>query len=341
MYRYHLSIKAYGRILIHFEKTKFHTEYIKELRSKLTNNNGQSAVEQLKKLEVILDRVLNRKNMLFFPINVITLWDYQCMIDLEQWRRASGVFIGDWLEVIGELEALSSLAVIGYDYPKWAIPIIMDEDYIIDSISMGHPLLTNKQIYNDVTLQEPNRILLITGSNMSGKSTFLRTIGINLILAYSGAPACAINMKCSIFSIYTCMRVSDNLEKGISSFYGELLRVKDILNATKKNKQVLFLLDEIFKGTNSYDRHIGAKTLINQLHNSGASGLVSTHDLELGSMELESGGAIKNLHFQEHYKDNKIYFDYKLRPGISTTRNALYLLKMIGIEVNVSEKHDY
>lgn len=334
VYKYHSTIKAYRRILKHFEKTRFNTEYINELKARLINNEGITAIEQLKKLEVILHRADNRKNMIFFPVNVLTLWDYQCMIDLEKWRRQSGLLIEKWFEVIGELEALSSLAIIGYDYPNWSIPIITEEDSTINSKSIGHPLLTNKQVYNDVILQKPCRVLLITGSNMSGKSTFLRTIGINLILAYSGASVCATSMTCSIFSIHTCMRTSDNLEKGVSSFYGELLRIKNILNATKKDKQVFFLLDEIFKGTNSYDRHIGAKMLIKQLYDNGASGLVSTHDLELGSMEVENESKVKNFHFSEYYQDNKIYFDYKLRPGISTTRNALYLIKMIGIEID-------
>lgn len=334
VYKYHSTIKAYRRILKHFEKTKFNTEYINELKARLINNEGITAIEQLKKLEVILHRAENRKNMIFFPINVLTLWDYQCMIDLEKWRRQSGLLIEKWFEVIGELEALSSLSIIGYDYPNWSIPIITEEDSIINSKSIGHPLLTNKRVYNDIILQKPCRVLLITGSNMSGKSTFLRTIGVNLILAYSGASVCATSMTCSIFSIHTCMRTSDNLEKGVSSFYGELLRIKNILNATKKDKQVFFLLDEIFKGTNSYDRHIGAKMLIKQLYDNGASGLVSTHDLELGSMEVENESKVKNFHFSEYYQDNKIYFDYKLRPGISTTRNALYLIKMIGIEID-------
>ncbi|WZL71707.1 hypothetical protein QBE52_11365 [Clostridiaceae bacterium 35-E11] len=168
---------------------------------------------------------------------------------------------------------------------------------------------------------------------MSGKSTFLRTIGINLVLAYVGAPVSARYMKCSIFSIHTCMRISDNLEKGISSFYGELLRIKEIVKATKENTQVFFLLDEIFKGTNSYDRHIGAKKLIKKLQHNGAIGLVSTHDLELGILEKEN--ILKNYYFEEYYKNGEICFDYKLRSGISTTRNALHLMKMIGIEEEI------
>ncbi len=169
---------------------------------------------------------------------------------------------------------------------------------------------------------------------MSGKSTLLRTIGINLVLAYAGAPVCAQRFGCPILRIYTCMRVSDNLGESISSFYAELLRIKLIVSASKTEGKIFFLLDEIFKGTNSQDRHAGAKVLIRQLSKVGAMGLVSTHDLELGDLERESDRRIRNYHFREYYKNDEIHFDYKLRPGISTTRNAMYLIKMAGIEVD-------
>ncbi|AFS78870.1 DNA mismatch repair protein MutS [Gottschalkia acidurici 9a] len=331
-YKYQKSIKAYEKILSHFEKGRFSSSYIKALKVKLINNNGLSVVKQLKRLETIVDNLLNRNNIYFLPINVVLLWDYQCMISLDKWKRQNGILVGVWMDVIGEIEALSSLSNIQHDYPEWATPIITEKSSVFEGKSVGHPLITNKQVCNDISITEPSRILLITGSNMSGKSTLLRTIGINLILAYSGAPVCAKYMKTSVMYIYTCMRTSDNLEQGISSFYGELLRIKSIISESKKDKQIFFLLDEIFKGTNSYDRHIGAKMLINQLYKNNAVGLVSTHDLELGDLEKENNGNIKNYHFQEHYKNDKIHFDYKLREGVSTTRNALYLIRMAGIE---------
>ncbi len=169
---------------------------------------------------------------------------------------------------------------------------------------------------------------------MSGKSTLLRTVGINLVLAYAGAPVCAQRFNCSMLQIHTCMRVSDNLGENISSFYAELLRIKQIVSASKTEKNIFFLLDEIFKGTNSQDRHAGAKVLIRQLSKAGAMGMVSTHDLELGDLERESDRKIRNYHFREYYKNDEIHFDYKLRPGISTTRNAMYLIKMAGIDVD-------
>jgi DNA mismatch repair ATPase MutS len=167
---------------------------------------------------------------------------------------------------------------------------------------------------------------------MSGKSTLLRTVGINLVLAYAGAPVCASVFRCPVMDIYTSMRTSDKLEEGISSFYAELLRVKMIIEAARSGKPLLFLLDEIFKGTNSMDRHTGASMLIKKLSGFGAMGLVSTHDLELAELEKNSGSRIMNYHFQEYYENNEIHFDYKLRPGVSNTRNAIYLMKMAGIE---------
>ncbi|MEW9121631.1 MAG: DNA mismatch repair protein [Thermotaleaceae bacterium] len=333
IYNHKNSIKVYGKMLKHIETTSFRSQQLQELKENLKNEKGLSALEQLKRLEGIVDRILHRNNTAFFPINILLLWDYQCLVAIEDWKKQSGIFLETWLQTLGEIEALCSLALIPHDYPHWCLPHIEETPFVFSAKAIGHPLLTEKQVCNDIAFDGSNRVLLITGSNMSGKSTFLRTLGFNLVLAYAGAPVCAQFMECSLMHIYTCMRISDNLEKSISSFYGELLRIKKIVEATKEKKQIFFLLDEIFKGTNSQDRHLGAKILIQQLYRQGALGLVSTHDLELGEMEQESGGTIKNYHFQEHYEDNQIYFDYRLRPGISKTRNALYLIKMAGVEI--------
>ena len=196
---------------------------------------------------------------------------------------------------------------------------------------MAHPLIGDRAVANTYELVTPKQITLITGSNMSGKSTFLRTVGINLLLTYIGAPACANEFSCPIMNIYTCMRTKDNLEESISSFYAEILRIKLIIDACKRGEEVFVLLDEIFKGTNSKDRHIGATVLIKQLISNGARGLVSTHDLELCDLEEEMK-EVENYNFREYYKDNKIQFDYKLRKGKSNTQNAVYLMRLAGID---------
>jgi ABC-type multidrug transport system fused ATPase/permease subunit len=336
VFAYKNNIKSYAKMLRHFEEFKFKSPHINNLQKELIDSQNKTASKQIKKLQRIVESINNRRNPMFLPINVLLLWDYRCMVSLEKWKMESGNLVKRWFEVIGELEALSSITVLRHDHPGWAIAELTEEPSFIKAKALAHPLLTGKQVSNDLSF-ENSKTLLITGSNMSGKSTLLRTTGINLILAYCGAPVCADYFKCSIMNVHTCMRVSDNLEKSISSFYAELLRIKDIVSSSKGDGQVFFLLDEIFKGTNSQDRHLGAKFLIKQLIRDGAIGMVSTHDLELGELEKTSGGAIKNYHFQEYYKDNQIYFDYKLRPGVSTTRNALYLIKMAGIDTDIDD----
>lgn len=332
--KYKESIRIYYGMLHTLEKEQFHSGYIKNIKSTLINDKGDTASEQIRKLSVIEERVSGRRNAYYSIINILTLSDYRYMKALEMWKKDSGEYINKWLNTLGEIEALASLSIIKYDNPEWVMPSFIENQPLLSAKEMGHPLLTGERVCNDLKIQKPSSILLITGSNMSGKSTLLRTAGINLVLSYAGAPVCAKEFSCSIMEIYTCMRVSDDLERSISSFYAEILRIKKIVEATKKDKQIFFLLDEIFKGTNSMDRHTGAKVLINRLSREGALGLVSTHDLELGELEEESQGKVKNYHFREYYKEDKIYFDYKLRSGISTTKNALYLIKMAGIEIN-------
>ena len=333
VYTYKDSIKVYEKMLERFEKRTFHSNYLQSLKKGLYDRDGKPAFEQIRKLSSLAELIANRGNAMFLIINILTLWDIQCMIALESWKEKSGRSLARWVDTIAELEALSSLAIIHMDHPAWGFPEITSESSGIVAVKMGHPLLGDS-VCNDLSIEKSSSILLITGSNMSGKSTLLRTAGINLVLSYAGAPVCARSFSCSMMSIYSCMRVSDNLGENISSFYAELLRIKQIVSATKTERKIFFLLDEIFKGTNSQDRHAGAKVLIRQLSKAGAMGMVSTHDLELGDLERESKRIIRNYHFREFYKNDEIHFDYKLRSGISTTRNAMYLIKMAGIDVD-------
>lgn len=333
VFQYEASLKTYSKMLQHFEKLKANAQWLLVRQDSLCDPGGQPAFQQIQRLSKIAERISNRQNSMFLIVNILLLWDYQCMIALEDWKRKSGPLLKTWLEVLAEVEALSSLSHISFDNPDWVMPKISTNQAGLSAQKMGHPLLTQKRVPNDMEMKAPAGIILITGSNMSGKSTFLRTVGCNLVLAYIGAPVCAEHFSCSLMNLWTCMRVSDNLEQSISSFYAEILRIKQIVEAAKTDKPVCFLLDEIFKGTNSHDRHHGAKALINQLQRDGALGLISTHDLELGELEKESKGCVKNYHFREYYQNQEISFDYKLRTGISTTRNALYLIKMAGIEL--------
>ena len=330
--QYKNTIVIYKNLLIHIEKKNLNSEYLVALKEKLLNTEKIAASFQIKKLVSLVTLISDRKNIYYLPINILTLWDYQCLINLQRFKKASGASLKLWLEVIGEMEALNSLSSIAYEHRDWTMPIFEASPPVFRATHMGHPLLGNSRVSNDVLIEKSQNIILITGSNMSGKSTLLRTCGINLVLAYAGAPVCAESFNCSIMDIYTCMRTSDNLEKNISSFYAELLRIKKLVTATKNKAPIFFLLDEIFKGTNSIDRHTGATVLVTNLSTENALGFVSTHDLELGDIE-NSNSKVRNYHLREYYKDDKLYFDYKLRPGVSTTRNALYLMKMAGLEI--------
>lgn len=332
VYKYKSTILIYNNLLKHIEKKKFSSQYLVKLKEKLINEDGLTASFQIKKLVNLVNLISDRKNIYYLPIDILTLWDYQCLINLQRFKKASGASLKSWLEVIGEMEALNSLSTIAYEHKDWAMPKFQTTPPIFKAKNLGHPLLGTNRVYNDIHIEKSQNVLLITGSNMSGKSTLLRTTGINLVLAYAGAPVCAESFCCSIMDIYTCMRTSDNLEKNISSFYAELLRIKTLVSATENKAPIFFLLDEIFKGTNSIDRHTGAKVLVSKLSNENALGFVSTHDLELGEIE-NTNRRVKNYHLKEYYKDDKLLFDYKLRPGVSTTRNALYLMKMAGLEI--------
>ena len=257
IYKYKNSIDIYQKMLSLINQKDFKSDYLKQLKNNLSQSKEDCAVKAIKKLASIYDKVSHRRNTFFIIINILLLWDYQCMIEFEKWRASSGKNLEKWFDVIGQFEALNSISNIIYDNPKWVMPLVSDGDFIIKAEGLGHPLLGDKRVCNNITIRQQRNILLITGSNMSGKSTFLRTVGINLILSYIGSPVCSVKFECSLMKVFTCMRTSDNLDNNISSFYAEILRIKAIVESVRDNKKVFFLLDELFKGTNSIDRHDG------------------------------------------------------------------------------------
>jgi len=216
--------------------------------------------------------------------------------------------------------------------PDWCFPNFDQDRLFVAGEEMGHPLLTGQQrVTNNFRIEK--QIAVITGSNMSGKTTLLRTIGVNLVLAYAGAPVCARKFDCSILEIYTSMRISDDLNSGISTFYAELLRIRMIIDFSKNKQDMIFLIDEVFRGTNSRDRVSGARNVLLNLNKDWIIGLISTHDYELCKLQNEISGRIVNFHFIEHYTEDEIKFDYLLKPGACTISNARYLMKMAGIEM--------
>ncbi|MBE6047005.1 MAG: DNA mismatch repair protein MutS [Clostridium sp.] len=327
------SVKAYSNILALIEDESFESEYLNSLKKKLNENSNTSCKAEMKNLASLLDWVGDSTgNAYFFILDILFFADVFILYNLNRWKELNGSKVESWLEVMGEFDALASISNLYFDHDEWCCPVI-SEKAEVKGLNIRHPLIGERAVANNYTLSNPKQITLITGSNMSGKSTFLRTIGINLVLSYIGAPCAAEKFKASIMNIYTCMRTKDNLEESISSFYAEILRIKLLIEACKRGEKVFFLLDEIFKGTNSKDRHTGATVLVKQLADNGAMGLLSTHDLELCDLEEEMK-EVENYNFREYYKDDKIQFDYKLRQGKSVTQNAVYLMKLAGIEIS-------
>lgn len=316
------------------ETASFKNELLNEVKNKFTGNEikASSSVKQLKK---ILERLDYRFNpLVFVPLNVFLLWDLQQVMQLEKWRSANNKNITAWFHALAEMESLITLSLISFNHPSWCHPSLENKDGVFIAEELGHPLIRpDKCVNNSFATHGNGELNLITGSNMAGKSTFLRSVGVNTVLAMMGAPVCAKQMSLSWMKIMSTMRVNDNLEESTSTFYAELKKLKSIIEAVNKNEKVFLLLDEILRGTNSADRHTGSKALIRQLIHHKAAGLVATHDLELAKLANEFPDSIHNYHFDVHVKNEELYFDYKLKQGICTSMNASLLMKKIGIEL--------
>ncbi|PJI08957.1 MULTISPECIES: MutS-related protein [Clostridium] len=332
VYKIRNDLKSYFRILDDIEKEEFKSDYLTNLKASLYFDN-KPAYKIFKSLTSITEKLEFKNNIFGYIIfGIIMLWDYQCIYEFQSWKEKYGLEALKWIDIIGEIESLSSLAVIAQLNNHMVFPEIAGEGLVFDGKEVGHPLIAeDKRVNNDVDMTD--KIFIITGANMAGKTTFLRTVGINLVLAYAGAPVCASSLKCSVVDIYTSMRITDDLNNGMSTFYVELMRIKKMIENVKKKAPMLFLIDEIFHGTNANDRIAGAKKVLQILNEPWIFGLISTHDFELCELEDDKKSRIVNYHFSETYLENKILFDYKIKTGPSDTTNAKYLMKMIGIDV--------
>lgn len=325
------EITKYSNLLKLIQDEKLKSKKLLALQKELVSSNINCKNEMNKMKSIINWLGDSNANAYYLILNVFFMSDIFILYNLEKWRVNNGYKLEKWLSIMGEIEALISLSTLAYEHEDWIYPIISGVNEI-EVKSVAHPLLGERARKNNFTLCGNEKVALITGSNMSGKSTFLRTIGFNMILTYLGLPTFSEGFKCGISNIYTCMRTQDNLEENISSFYAEILRIKLVIEAARAGEKVFFLLDEIFKGTNSDDRHEGARVLIEQLVRLQGVGLVSTHDLELCNLEKEKSWLV-NYNFREYYKENKINFDYILRRGKSETQNAKHLMKLAGIDI--------
>ncbi len=328
-------LKRYAALFKSIEGPSYKSPRLKSLQGVLSHG-PQTASRRIKGLAGIVERIKFRhyQPIIYFPVNVLIFWDLYTVKKLEAWKRSSGALLEKWLQVLGEFEVFISLAGLAYENSDWIFPEITGGPPTFQACGLGHPLIKpSVRVCNDVSLPSPGTALIITGSNMSGKSTLLRTVGINLVLAYAGAPVCATGFATAFLPVYSKMQVVDDLAQGISTYYAELTRIKIVIEAAKEGKPILYLLDEIFRGTNSKDRILGTKAIIRMLSGLPTLGLVTTHDLELAVLAEANPRLIKNYHFEDQISDGEIKFDYRLKSGVSTSTNAIALMKMVGIHV--------
>jgi DNA mismatch repair ATPase MutS len=276
-----------------------------------------------------------QRDAVFVPVAIALLWGPHLAWAIDGWRRKHGGDIRRWLQTIGEFEAFSSLAAYGYEHPADPFPEIESSAAaVFDGRGLGHPLIANAHmVRNDVQFTLPTRLFVVSGSNMSGKSTLLRTVGVNTVLALAGAPVRAAQLRLSSFSIGATLRIQDSLLEGRSRFYAEITRIREVTDLTRGSRPVLFLLDELFHGTNSHDRLIGAAGVLSALLERGAIGLITTHDLALTAIAGQVGSAATNVHFEDWFEAGEIRFDYRMKPGPVTRSNAIALMQAVGLDV--------
>jgi hypothetical protein len=327
------DLQLFSLVLARLEKEQFGTDHLSKLRGALDRDGlpPSHLIARLNYLIVLLD---SRRNAYFAPVALILLWEMQLAFFIEEWRSKYGRAITGWIEAVSELEALSSLAGYAYEHPKDPFPELSDQPPCFAGLGLGHPLLPEaKCVRNDVRLTAETRVLVVSGSNMSGKSTLLRTVGINAVLALAGAPVHAQHLKIAPLTLGASIRIVDSLQEGTSRFYAEITRLRKLATLADGPVPLMFLLDELLHGTNSHDRRIGAEAIIKGLVRRGAIGLLTTHDLALASIVDALAPHASNVHFEDHLEDGNITFDYLLRPGIVKKSNALELMRSIGLEV--------
>ena len=332
------GLSAYADMLAHVAAAAFEAPRMADVRQRLAT--GRGAAGELKRLGGIVRLAEARYSpMAHFALQLLGLWDFHVLAALERWQRSSGAHARDWLAALGEAEALSALGTLAHDNPDWVMPELVEGPARVEAQALGHPLLAaGSRVSNDVTVGPPGTFMLVTGSNMSGKSTLLRAIGTNMVLAQAGGPVCATSMRLTPVDIWTSIRVDDSLEAGVSLFMAELKRLKRIVDAARapnRPRPLLYLLDEMLHGTNTAERRIAARRVLNYLVQAGAIGAVTTHDLTLAE-DPSLDAAAQRVHFTEQFiqRDGAMTmtFDYRLRPGLATSANALKLLAMIGLD---------
>jgi hypothetical protein len=322
-----------SEVLVRMEREQFRCPLLAGLRASL-DAEGEPPSRQLARLKRLVENLDSRDNVVVRVLEPFILWTPHLAVRVEDWRAQSGTAVRRWLQAAGDMEALCSLASHAFEHPADPFPEFMPEGPLIEGEAIGHPLLPeDKVVRNDIRLGGALQVIVVSGSNMSGKSTMLRTLGVNAVLAQAGAPVRARRLTISPLAVGASIRLTDSLQGGVSRFYAEILRLRQILDETAAALPVLFLIDEFLHGTNSHDRRIGARALVLGLVQRGAIGLITTHDLALADIADELGERAANVHFEDQIEDGKISFDYHMRPGVVRKSNAIELMRQVGLEI--------
>jgi hypothetical protein len=328
------ELEAFLPVLRLLESQRFQSPLLKSLSAASTTDSERPShrVARLARLLDAWDTAV--RNQFVLPFAVVLMVPAHVVYAIERWRLRDGRRVHEWLDAVGSFEALASLSAFAYEHPELPIPEVESEGPLVEAERLGHPLIpTTRRVPNDVKLGPEPALLLVSGSNMSGKSTLMRAVGVNVVLGLAGSVVCATRLRVSPVQVATAMRQGDSLQDGLSAFAAELKRLQAIRELSAGPRPVLFLLDEILRGTNSHDRRIGAEAVIRALLANGAIGMVSTHDLALAEIVEQLGARAANVHFEDQIADGRVSFDYRLRPGVVPRGNGLVLLRLLGFEV--------
>jgi hypothetical protein len=322
-----------AELLARIERERFDAPRLAAVRAAL-ETRGVPPSQRIAQLERLINLLDARRNQFFAPIAPLLLWGTQLALAVEAWRALCGPAIARWLAAVGEFEALCALATYAYERADEPFPQIADTGPLFEGVAIGHPLLPRTRcVRNDVRLAADAALLVVSGSNMSGKSTLLRSIGVNAVLAQAGAPVRAQTLRLSELTVGTSMRLADSLQTGTSRFYAEIQRLRQLVDLAQGQRPLLFLLDEILHGTNSHDRHLGAEAVVRGLLARGAVGLITTHDLSLAAIADALAPRAANVHFEDQLDDGRMRFDYRMRSGVVQHSNALALMRAVGLDV--------
>jgi len=321
-------------LLARIESEEFEAPELRDVQAALSAD-GESASRQIEALSRRISFADAQRNQFWAPFALVLLWEVHAALALEDWRRTCGPHLRSWIDAVARFEALASLAGYASEHPADPFPEIVDDGPVFVAEAATHPLLREEQgVRNDVTIDAERQVYVVSGSNMSGKSTFLRTVGSNAVLALAGAPVRARALRISPITVGASIHVHDSLIDGESRFYAEVSRIGRIVAlGADGERPLLFLLDELFHGTNSKDRRTGAAAVVSALLKGGAVGLVTTHDLELARLTEDLDSTVVNVHFEDQFEDGRMSFDYRMRPGVVARSNALALMRVVGLDV--------